>query len=167
MNIKKNFEQFYKEHIDKVYRFVFFHVDRNKDLTEDLVSEIFMKALKNFSQYDERVSKSSWIMTIARNHLINYWRDQKKVVALPEVDDEDRGLEDVWHKLAKETFEKLKDQQEVYAILAKMSEIDRELVTFHYILGYTYKEIGEMRGSSEGAVRVALHRILKSYRTDI
>ncbi len=85
---KREFEKFYNNHLDKVYRFVFFRCNGNRELTEDLVSEIFMKALEHFDSYDEKVSKSAWIMTITRNHLANYWRDSKKTSLLPE--DEDR-----------------------------------------------------------------------------
>ena len=165
---KREFEKFYNNHLDKVYRFVFFRCNGNRELTEDLVSEIFMKALEHFDSYDEKVSKSAWIMTITRNHLANYWRDSKKTSLLPE--DEDRedqeGTGDgFWLAAAKHIFEKEKSQSEVYELLAKIEPAEAELVTFHYILGYSYAEIGELKGQTEGAVKVAAHRALKKLRS--
>ncbi|TAL19526.1 sigma-70 family RNA polymerase sigma factor, partial [Patescibacteria group bacterium] len=72
MNPEK-FRKFYETHFNKIYRFVLFRVG-NRELAEDLVSEIFVKALKAFPSYDESRSRSSWIFTIARNHLINHYR---------------------------------------------------------------------------------------------
>ena len=51
---KRKFEKFYNQHMDKVYRYVFFRVSRDRELAQDLVSEIFIKALNNFSKYDEK-----------------------------------------------------------------------------------------------------------------
>ena len=42
---KTDFENFYRRNFDKIYRFVFFRVGNNKELAEDLVSEIFKKFL--------------------------------------------------------------------------------------------------------------------------
>ncbi len=49
--------------------------------------------------------------------------------------------------------------------MAKIEPAEAELVTFHYILGYSYAEIGELKGQTEGAVKVAAHRALKKLRS--
>ena len=82
--MKSEFERFYRENIDRIHRYIFFRVGRNRDVAEDLVSEIFMKAHKAFDTFDEKVSKSAWIYRIAHNHLANHYRDQKQ--------------EDTWHE---------------------------------------------------------------------
>jgi len=164
-NTKKDFEQFYREHVDKVYRFVFFRTQCNTELAQDLVSEIFIKALHNFSRYDEKLSKSAWIMTIAKNHVINYWRDKKNIGALPEDDAE--LSEGFWLKSAVNLFQKEQDKQELKELLEALDSDSREIVTFHYILGYSYAEIGKMRGMSETAVKVAAHRAIKKLSSSI
>src|ERR1700722_12006351 len=85
-----DFETFYGEHVDRVYRFVFFRSGQNRALAEDLTGEIFLKALEHFDSYNPALSKTAWIRTIARNHLINFWRDRKQTIPLeaeePEAD---------------------------------------------------------------------------------
>jgi len=160
---KADFEKFYNENMDKIYRFVFFRVGANKELAEDLVSEIFMKALEKFDTYDEKISRSAWIFTIAKNHLINHWRDSKPVDSLPEVNEE--GIENSsWIKKTLEIHKQLLTKREIYDLLAKLDDDDREIVTFHYLVGYSYSEIAEMRGSTEAAVKVAAHRAIKKMR---
>ncbi len=160
---QRDFEKFYNEHVDKVYRFVLFRVGVNKEIAEDLVSEIFIKALKNFSSYDVSLSQSAWIMTIARNHVINYYRDNKMHQSLPE-DEENAENYSFWLKEAKNAFSKDAAQQELYELLKKLSVDEQEIVTFHYIMGYSYGEIAQMKGLSEGAVKVAAHRALKKMK---
>lgn len=159
---KKDFEKFYHSHIDKVYRFVFFRC-QDKNLAEDLVSEIFLKALEHFDSYDENRSKSAWLMTITKNHLANYWRDRKPTVSLDSGNDEDfEGDNDAqWLKSAIFEAQKQTRKNMVYEILAKLKPEERDLVTLHYLFGYSYAEIGKMKGMSEGAVKVAAHRVVK------
>ncbi|MSU75669.1 MAG: RNA polymerase sigma factor [Candidatus Magasanikbacteria bacterium] len=164
---KKVFEKFYNTHFDKVYRFVFFRSGGNKELAEDLVSEIFMKALDHFDGYDENVSKSAWIMTISKNHLANHWRDTKKTSPLPEDDvgDESYTTDAFWLKSGLSVGRKQANNAEVYELLAQLEETEAEIVTLHYIIGYNYLEIGAMKNMSEGAIKVAAHRAIKKLRT--
>lgn len=162
---KKRFEKFYQENIDKIYRFVFFRVGGDKELAQDLVSEIFMKALKAFETYDEKISKSAWLITIARNHLANYWRDRKLTSSLPQ--DEDENTEAVWLSSAISAFKGREHSQQAYELLETLEASEKEIVTFHYIFGYSYAEIAQMRGTSEGAIKVAAHRAIKKMRKHI
>jgi RNA polymerase sigma-70 factor (ECF subfamily) len=163
---KKDFERFYNGHFDKVYRFIFFRVGGNRDVAEDLVSEIFMKALKSFERYDEQISQSAWITTIAKNHLLNYWRDRKNTVPLPESEDSEDGFsnEAFWLKVATMSQQKQGTKWEIAEVLAKIDPESREIVTFHYLLGYSYAEIAKQKGMTEGAVKVAAHRAIKKMR---
>ena len=157
---KKQFERFYNTHIDKVYRFVFFRVGGNKEVAEDLVSEIFMKALEHFADYDPSLSKSAWIMTIAKNHVINYWRGRKPAESLPNENSEE-NFDAFWLGLAADLHKKDIIRREVYDLLEKIDDKSRQIVTFHYLFGYSYAEIAVMKEMNETAVKVAAHRAMK------
>ncbi len=159
MNKKPEFEKFYNTHVDKVYRFVYFRIGGDKTLAQDLVSEIFIKALEHFMDYDEKKSRSAWIFTISKNHLANYWRDRKPTSALPE--DENESNDDFWLKSAINLAKKDVVKRQISELLETLDENAREIVTFHYLLGYSYAEIADMKGMSETAVKVAAHRAVK------
>lgn len=170
---QKDFAQFYNQHLDKIYCFVFFRVGANKELAEDLTSEIFIKALKNFESYEEEKSKSAWIFTIAKNHLANYFRDsQKRIeVSLEEVDEtlkmEVESHEEVKSIYLADGFEQMlkKDaERELWQALKILDEEKRRLVTLKHLLGYSYVEIGEITGMSAGAAKVAVHRAMKELK---
>lgn len=160
MQSKREFEKFYQGNIDKIYRFVFFRVGNDRELAEDMVSEIFMKALKSFGQYDPSISSTAWLFTIAKNHLANYWRDRRPTELLP-VDEDEVIVDKAWFLAAVQNMKKTKEKEEIYELLAKLDDDEREIVTFHYLFGYSYLEVAVIRGTTEGAVKVAAHRTIK------
>lgn len=162
---KAEFEKFYNTHVDKVYRFVYFRIGGDKALVEDLVSEIFIKAMEHFMDYDEKKSRSAWVFTIAKNHLANHWRDKKPTSALPE--DENEHNDDFWLKSAVNLLKKDVAKRELYDLLETLDEDSREIVTFHYLLGYSYAEIADMKGMSETAVKVSAHRAVKKLSENV
>lgn len=168
---KKAFEKFYLTNVDKIYRFVFFRVNKDKELAQDLVSEIFMKALENFTSYDPKISASAWVFTIAKNHLANYWRDLKPSESLTfkteEIETENSSLLTASVEHFKQEGLQIEIKNEVEKLLEQLNPEECELVTFHYLLGYSYTEIAKIKGTSEGVVKVATHRALKKLRQNI
>lgn len=158
---KAKFEHFYNQNINKIYRFVIFRVG-NKETAEDLVSEIFFKALEHFDDFDPKISKSAWLFTIAKNHLANHWRDKKATIPLPDNESED-GLsnDNFWLTSAKVDFYKNATKIEVQEFLSSLDEKNRKIVTLHYLFGYSYAEISEILNMTETAVKVACHRAIK------
>lgn len=166
---RKDFETFYNENIDKIYRFVFFRVGA-KETAEDLVSEIFMKALNNFEKFDEEISRTAWIFTIARNLLANFWRDnagKKNLSAEALAEEEGEIAPEAWLAKAEAEHNNSLIKAEIYDYLDKLGEDEREIVTFHYLYGYSYSEIAKMREMTETAVKVAAHRAIKKMRIGV
>ncbi len=151
-----DFKRFYQQHVDSVYRYLFFRVSMNREVAEDLTSEVFMKALKAFASYDPKISESAWIHTIARNHLKNYYRDKK---ITEDIDDFTLGYD------GNRNEEELDEIRELRGNLAKLEKKDRQLLEMKYIQGFKYKEIGTILKKSTGAVRVEAHRALKKLKS--
>jgi len=151
---KTDFRRFYKKHVDKVYRFVYFRVGNNRDVAEDLTSEIFMKALNAFAKYDPAKSESAWINTIARNHLINHYRDRKD---LDDIDDYAFKLEG---EDGEETAVVNEETQFLQKALSELQPKEKLVVEMKYLEGYRYKDIGKILGKTAGAVRVEAHRAI-------
>src|SRR3990170_3288855 len=82
---KRDFETFYRANVDRIYRYLFFRVGGNREVAEDLVSDVFMKALEHFETYDPAISKSAWIYRIAHNRLVNHFRDQKPTTDIDDI----------------------------------------------------------------------------------
>lgn len=153
-----DFDRFYKENAARIYRYVFFRVGRKKELAEDLVSEIFMKALTHFDDYDPSVSKSAWIYRIAHNHLANYFRDCKHDVDLDLVSAVLVG------ENGNVSMQQQETQRQLQAALEKLPSEDRTLVTLKYLEGYSYSEMAELLDRTPDALKVATHRAMQKLR---
>ncbi|PJA45237.1 hypothetical protein CO174_04390 [Candidatus Uhrbacteria bacterium CG_4_9_14_3_um_filter_50_9] len=156
---KGSFEAFYNKNLDRIYRYVFFRVGRNRDVCEDLVSEIFMKALKHFEKYDPDISESAWIYRIAHNHLANHFRDTKQSA---DIDDVKFFLVG---ERGEETIITQEEQRHLYEALDKLEPDERRIVTMKYIEGYSYKEMSAVLDRTADALKVATHRTVKKLRS--
>ncbi|MFZ2682211.1 MAG: RNA polymerase sigma factor [Patescibacteria group bacterium] len=153
-----DFSSFYTKHFDAIYRFVYFRVSQNKAVAEDLTADIFVSAFKAFADFDPTRGEKAWIMTIARNKVINYWRDKKEAV---DVDDVAFTLvgED-----GKHTVEVADDLEHLRAAMAELKPNERTLIEKKYLLGYRYKEIADSLEKQTGSVRVETHRAMQKLK---
>lgn len=156
---KADFRRFYETHLPKIYRFVFFRVGGNRAQAEDLTSEIFIKALEHFDSYDERRSKSSWIFTIARNHLANYYRSAGR-----EVTDEDFDSLPVAADDLEERFAAGEEEAMLLRGIGKLRPKEAELVRMKYLNELSYEEMAGVLGRDKGALKVATFRAMEQLR---
>jgi len=155
---KSDFKRFYHKHFDRVYRFVLFRVQMNREVAEDLTSEIFIKALEHFATYDPDRSQTAWIMTIARNRVMNHWRDQKHHADIDDLTfclEGSDGVRDVQSR---------DDVRQVRQALRKLNEKDRQLIEMKHLLGYRYKEMQEVLDTKASTLRVETHRAVKKLK---
>lgn len=150
---KREFRTFYEEHIDRVYRYLFYRV-KHKEIAEDLTSDVFMKALEHFEKYDPERSKTSWIMTIAHNRLANYFRDKK-----PQTDIEPLAFSLPGEDL-RVTVNKKDAEWTIAKYLIKLTERERTLIEQKYLLSMSYKEMAELDEKSANALKVETHRAM-------
>ncbi len=50
---------------------------KNKELSEDLVQETFIAALKSFESFENRSQPKTWLISILNNKIIDYYRKEK------------------------------------------------------------------------------------------
>ncbi|MCX6735041.1 MAG: RNA polymerase sigma factor [Candidatus Peregrinibacteria bacterium] len=160
-----NFEEFnkyYEEHMPQVYGYVYMRTNRDKSLAEDIVSEIFLKAIENFEQYSkEKGTFKSWIFQITKNYLIDYFRSNKNK-ASSSIDDLANELRDPsdTKKAAQEEIEK----EIIKEAIETLPDNKKELILLRYFSGYSYEEIAEITKDNENNIRVVIHRTLQDLK---
>lgn len=112
------------------------------DVAEDIVSDVFLKVYQKLEFYDKsRASLSTWIYSITKNTVIDYYKKKKtQSMSFDEVAEIEEIPDDT--SVSDELLENLADA------LEKLSERERDLIILHYYQGYTLKRISEMMGMS-------------------
>lgn len=149
MNPVINKEALYAAYSAKVRSYVFGKI-RNKEYTEDLVNEIFVKIYKKYDTFNEDIaSVSTWIYTITRNTVTDYFRSDRTYSELPDDLCDERRTEDAI--LKKESLEALGKA------LAELDNRSRGVILWRYYEKMSLKEIAAQMGISYAYVKI-LHR---------
>jgi RNA polymerase sigma-70 factor, ECF subfamily len=117
---------------------------------DDLLQDVFLQAMQRLPELREPSAFSGWLVTIARNKAVDYFRHAMPSVELPA---EVPGPNvDQTAALA------------VMAIIRSLPAAYRETLTLRLVEGMTGPEIALRTGLTEGSVRVNLHRGMKQLR---
>ncbi len=156
---QRHFTQFYRDYVSRVYRFIFYRVGGRRDVAEDLTQDVFLKAFSAFDRYDPSISQTSWIFTIARNHLINYLQKQKPTIDLEEIENTHHDGVD-WV----ERFALKEDEAHLWKALQTLPPQDRELIRLKHLEGWGFEDLAEKYGKSAGSLRIQAHRAMKNLK---
>ena len=150
-------EDLYKDYRDKVSGYINRRLNGNPD-AEDLVSEVFLKVYEKFDSFDQsRASVSTWIYTITKNTLIDYYRTNRPYSELP-LDLSD-GISTDDGVLSKEALNELTEA------LKRLEKRSRDLIILKYAKKMTLKDIAEKMGISYAYVKILHNSALQSLRT--
>ena len=72
------FDTLLKRHQQRVFTYIL-NIVKNKDVADDIFQETFVKAITTIKQgrYTESGKFSAWLMRIAHNIIIDYFRQEK------------------------------------------------------------------------------------------
>jgi RNA polymerase sigma-70 factor (ECF subfamily) len=130
---------------------------------EDVVQEVLLAIHLKRGTWDPARPIGPWLSAIVRNKLIDSLRRRGRHVNVP--------IDDVIATLEAEEQTDALDRLDAEHMLERLKDPQRDIVRSISIQGTSVRETAERLKMSEGAVRVALHRALKSlaalYRSDI
>jgi RNA polymerase sigma factor (sigma-70 family) len=152
-------EQLYQENLDSIYRFVYIQV-RNREVAEDLTSQIFLKAVRSLDLEQSAHSGSAWLFRVARTTIADYWRAHYRRVATHSLE---ALVEAGWEGpidadpplVGSEAAEHVED------ILQALPKRDREVLTCRFLLHLSVRETALSMGVTETNVKVMQYRALR------
>jgi len=151
------FGELYSIYLDRIYRYVFYQV-KDRMTAEDITEEVFIKAWKAINSCKGRGKTFlSWLYRIAHNHLVNTLQRIKKhasieMQTLIEVDN--------FEPEAEATLV----NEELSGMIACLPQNQRQVIMLKFIEGLDNREIGQVMGKKEGAIRVLQMRALSKLR---
>lgn len=149
------FRPIYDRYYKDIFGFVYSRVaDANS--TAEIVSNVFFKVLTKLETFNYKgISIKSWIMKIAYNEMMSFFR-QKNKNRIVSIDEEHLKT------LAEETeLKRPINLLDIKPFLDALSDEDLALIELKYFEKMNHKEIAEVLAISESNARVKLHRILK------
>ena len=140
----------------------FYGMNRDKILSEDLVQNVFYRILKYRTLFRGDGDFKTWMFHIARNVSHDNFRKNKKSLHNESID----GWQ---HKipLDENRFIEIQEEEKLYQLsiaLNKLPEDKREVLLLSRFQEKKYKEIGDILGCSEAAVKVKVFRAIQELK---
>lgn len=155
-------ENIYQEYHQKVCRFVLKKVS-DSEISEDLVSDIFLKIAANLNRYDAQKSAlSTWIYTISSNTVLDYYRTRRIHSELPEENGENGAMPQILVSTSPLDSNLLAEEAltELATALETLPQRSRDLIILHYYGNLTLKEVALKLGMSYANVKLVHKKAL-------
>jgi RNA polymerase sigma factor (sigma-70 family) len=141
----------------------FYRMNQDKDLSEDLVQNVFIRIMKYRYTFRGDGAFKIWLLHIARNMNHEHFRKNKNRTG----DSLEGKYENLSGHQEEESARDRDDNLELLKMaIGRLGEEKREIIMLSKIDGIKYKEIGEILDCSEGAVKTKVFRALRELRTE-
>ncbi len=171
------FDVLLQRHQTRVYNYILQMV-KDRTLSDDIFQETFVKAISTIRQgrYTESGKFPAWINRIARNLVIDYFRQEKSEGSVSSDNDDFDVLNR--KELAEDTVEDLLIDSQIKAdvrrLIRHLPPSQRQVLVMRYYRNMSFKEIAESTGVSIntalGRMRYAilnLRRIARDNRIEL
>jgi RNA polymerase sigma-70 factor (ECF subfamily) len=159
---REAYGRIYELYYTPVFRYIYIRV-RDKEEANDLAQTVFLKIFSTLPNFKEQnKSPLAYFFTVARNTIIDHWRTKKET----KVDDFDAIVK----KTADDndnphtSYERNENQELIQRALQELTDIQREVMTLKFMSELSNKEIAELLGKTEEAVRQLQCRALRSLK---
>jgi RNA polymerase sigma-70 factor (ECF subfamily) len=167
----ERFDALYRKYVAQVYSYAYYELRDHHD-AEDATERTFVAALTALARFEERAVPADgdgastfrvWLFRIARNVVSNVRRDRRRhpqaalelAGAVADVDDVEAGVV------------RRDEAGAAWAAVARLPAERRRALVLRFVEEMSTAEIAGVLGRSEGAVRVLIHRALRSVARDL
>jgi RNA polymerase sigma-70 factor, ECF subfamily len=176
LHARKGRESAFRELIRRYERPVFsviYRMCRDRELSEDLAQETFIKVLNALDRYDPKYKLSSWIFKIAHNTTLDQLRKKEPETLSLEGSPHARTQEqaEATSFTAVDTAEDPESYThsrelgtEIDAAIARLRPEYRAVIVLWHVEGRPYDEIAEIMDLPLGTVKTYIHRGRKELR---
>ncbi len=153
----------YDFYFPKIYGYIYKRTG-NKEVCEDLVSEIFLKVFTNLHKYKFKgYSFSAWLYRIATNHLTDYYRKESKAKNIS-LDKEDSKIQVADQKYdIKEIVDNNYNKEFISYLISKLSVKYQIVINLRYFAQKDYDEIAKIMKISTNNARVLSLRAINKF----
>ncbi|MAP01460.1 MAG: RNA polymerase subunit sigma-24 [Flavobacteriales bacterium] len=167
-----SFEVLLKRHQDRVFNYINKLV-KDSDVANDIFQDTFIKVISTLKRgmYNEEGKFLPWVMRIAHNLVIDYFRNSSKMPVVGRKNSSENDEFDIFQILKLEdcTVEDEIVEQQIFNDVRSLVELlpleQREVVKMRHFMGMSFKDIADSSGVSIntalGRMRYALINLRK------
>ena len=155
-------EDFYKKYYLSVKKFVSQKID-DEGVVEELTNDIMMAAIMCRSNFNGECNEFSWVCSIAKHKIIDYYRKKKIKTILFSISPE---FEEIADKALTPERDVLKNElkEEIKKTMAELGKGYKDILRLKYIEGMKINEISKNLKMTGKAVESKLIRAKKKFR---
>jgi RNA polymerase sigma-70 factor (ECF subfamily) len=146
----------YRETVHPLYGYMAKRTGGNRELTEDVVQESYLRALESWNLKAVPECPLAWLKRVARNVFIDYLRQNTR-----DVKAEVERMPDVKSRNSDDAFESL----EIFLAISSLGKKRARILEAFYYDGMSIREIASEMGLSERAVEGHLRRARQSLKS--
>ena len=166
------FEELVLQHEKMIYNLAFRMMNHSED-ARDISQEVFLKAYRSLSNFDERSAFSTWLYRITHNTCIDEMRKRKgkQNYSLEEELENEEGS--VQRQVAddgdtpEEKLLREEQKSEIVQALNTLSEEHKAAIILRDVKGMSYEEIAEILEISLGTVKSRISRARNQCKAEI
>jgi RNA polymerase sigma factor (sigma-70 family) len=155
-NVHGAAEQTFRTERKRLFDFIRRRVRTNED-AEDIMEDVFYQLLSSYSVTEPIEKMTSWLFTVARNKVIDWYR-KKRPESLPrDLNDPSMplNLEDILYDPTQNpdrVFERSMVWTELAEALDELPEEQKQVFVMHELEGKSFKEIAEITGEPQNTL---------------
>ncbi len=165
------FDALYRKYLAQVYSYAYYELGDHHE-AEDATERTFLQALAALPRFEERAAPADgegastfrvWLFQIARNAVANQRRGRRRRPELPL-----EAAAVIADPLDVEGRAAVRDEaRAAWAAVGRLPSDRRRALVLRFVEEMSTAEIAGVLGRSEGAVRVLIHRALRSVARDL
>jgi RNA polymerase sigma-70 factor (ECF subfamily) len=155
---QKAFTKLYDTYYKSIHRTVY-SIVRNTDVSDDITSEVFLRAFTNIEKFTKDISFEMWLKTIANNRSIDFIRSgtkSKNDVYIDDVQMSEFVYSD-WSNPEKDCIRK-EEEIQVSNAIAGLTGRSKQVLSLRYDGNLTYQEIADKLNINIGTVKHYIHK---------
>jgi len=149
------FADLYEKNFERVYAFIARRVGDRAE-AEDLTSEVFHQAFANLARFEWRGAPfAAWLFRIARNAIIDRAKRAAREAEIPPILDAptEDGLDEI------------EQRAQIFRLVDGLPADQRRVIEMRFAEEKSIREIAQVLGRTEGAIKQLQFRALQNLRT--
>lgn len=140
---------------------------RGNDAPEDLAAETWLQVVRDLHSFRGGATDfRAWLFTVARHRAVDQGRARAARPVVPVADPVSTGRSEASHPSAEHDAAEREATATALRLVASLPPEQAEMVMLRVVAGLDVAAVAELVGKTPGAVRVAVHRALKSLSRD-